>query len=136
MTIVAEATRMATPTFGAPVIEGELVPIDLDALQISTPTDAPIDRAIGPAKPQFRVNWHMVLVGTGTALVLSIAGLVVYEVVQLVLAIVRAVEEFGHWLHVNGPSILGVGALVLLVLIFCGGGVATCAGIHCGGCKG
>lgn len=130
MTIVAEATRVATPTFGAPVIEGELVPIDLDALQ---PTPTPITT---PVKSQFRVNWHLVLIGTGTALVLSIAALVVYEVVQLILAVVHAVEEFGHWVHANGPTIGGVAILGTLALIFCGGTAAKCAGIHCGGCKG
>lgn len=132
MTIVAEATRLARPAFRAPVIEGELVPVDLDALQRRiTYTVKEV-----PAKPSREINWPLVLTVTAYTLGLSIIGVLVYGIVQIVLAVARAVEEFGHWMSVNGPHILGIGALALLALLFCGGSAAKCAGIHCGGCRG
>jgi hypothetical protein len=60
---------------------------------------------------------------------LSITATVIYGVIQITLAI-------GSWFHAHGAT-LGAIAVLIMVLMFCGGATAAkCTGIHCGGCKG
>lgn len=62
----------------------------------------------------------------------ALAGLV-WVIVLAVLAIVAAVTAAIAWVQAHAVLII-VGAVVLLLL--CCGGAASCAGLHCGGCRG
>ena len=59
----------------------------------------------------------------------SITATVIYDVIQITLAI-------GQWFHAHGAT-LGAIAALIIALMLCGGATAAqCTGIHCGGCKG
>jgi hypothetical protein len=59
---------------------------------------------------------------------LSITATVVYGAIQIILTV-------GAWLHANAPTIGGVIALIILVILCGGAKAAQCAGFHCGGCQ-
>lgn len=82
------------------------------------------------------VNPRPYLVGAAVLLGGSVVALVVYGVVQLVLAVVHAVQAADQWVSANSGTLEGIALLVVLVLIFGGGAAVKCGGIHCGGCKG
>lgn len=59
------------------------------------------------------------------------ATAVVLAVVALVTTVVGAIAAALAWVSANLALILAVGVALVLVL----GGGATCAGLHCGGCR-
>lgn len=123
-----------------PVIEGELVPVDLDAVQDAMSTalvpysPALLQESLPPTLRQgILEDPYWLLMGIGSALALGIVGTAIYGIIQVAIAV-------EGWWSANGHTVASTagGVLVLVVLLaLCGGGaVAKCGGIHCGGCKG
>lgn len=133
--------RVVTPLIPLPRgRDGEIVPINLDALPAETRTVnilivSPVPN-IAPVEPKRSLlrktldDPYWVLISITTVLVLSIVSLIVYGVIQVVLT----VEE---WLAENMHTIVSGGATVaiILILLSLGGGGAVCAGLHCAGCR-
>lgn len=123
--------------FALPILDAELVPIDLDSLPEQTrktdllPYVAPTPY-IEPKRGLIRRaidDPFWVLVTVGGSIALAIVGTVIYGIIQIVLAVVE-------FLNTYGAQIGGGAIAIILALILCGGGGAVCAGIHCAGCKG
>lgn len=123
--------------FTLPIIDAEIVAIDLDALpeQRRTQELQPYVAPIPYVKPKRGLirraidDPFWILMGITGSLVLAIVGTIIYGVIQIVLGVVAFLNEWG--------ATIGGGAVaVILALILCGGGTAVCAGIHCAGCKG
>lgn len=120
-----------------PILEGEIVPVDLDALQpVPVPSTLPaIPEPLWPTRVEPKRSLirrtiddpYWILVTAGSVLAVAIVGTVVYGVIQIDLAIAAF---FALW----GATIGGFGILLILLVLF-GGGSAACAGLHCGGCK-
>jgi hypothetical protein len=90
-----------------------------EVLAIAARVDA--DEAAAP--------WRDYLLPVAGGLVaLVVGGLLVWLVVLGVAALVGAVAAVASWISTFWP-------LALVGLLFLGGG-ATCAGLHCGGCRG
>lgn len=119
------------------VIDGELVPLDLDEIQRpfvpceQLPALAPEVARDRPGRLRLLIeDPYWVLYSVTVALGVGIAGTALYGIVEIAISVYRFFATYGQ-------SIASV-AVLLLVLLVCGGGrkVAKCAGLHCGGCKG
>lgn len=141
-----ESTAAVFPV--PPILDGEVVAVDLDALQDRVPSRIrPASRLVSAyaqspiptiVKSKHRLLQRVIddpywlLMSLAIGLGLSIVGIAIYGVIQVGMAI-------RDWWMSNGHTVVSateVVILIIVVLALCGGGAAKCAGIHCGGCKG
>ncbi|MGH8919379.1 MAG: hypothetical protein ACRD0H_13805 [Actinomycetes bacterium] len=129
------------------LVNGPLAPV-LAVAEIVSIAPLPLVPTTDPARERvsrrkrlraMRVRWDIVARVLAVLLALGLAVLVVWAVtilvmagVALVVTVLAAIGAAIAWVHAH----LAVLAFTGVVLFLClGGGVATCAGVHCGGCR-
>lgn len=134
--------RVITPLIPLPRSRvGEIVPINLDALPAETQTInilivSPSRPTIAPVEPKRSLlrktldDPYWALISIAAALSIGIVTLIVYGVIQIVLAVEAWLAENMHTIVSGGATVL-----IILVLLSLGGGGAVCAGLHCAGCR-
>lgn len=122
-----------------PAEQGAMSPLVVDGEVITSidtiPTDSRYDTDATPAWEPKRTllrrvidDPYWILMTLAAVIGLSIIATVVYGAIQIILTV-------GAWLHANAPTIGGVIALIILVMLCGGAKAAQCAGVHCGGCR-
>ena len=118
---------------GSPlVVDGEVITSTLTVPAPRKNTDATAVPVIEPKRSVLRraiEDPYWILMTLMAALGLSITTMVIYGVIQIMLAV-------AEWVSVHGTTIAAITTLII-VLAICGGATAAkCTGIHCRGCQG
>lgn len=125
-------TRQAAIAMHAPVVRAHAQVLDVRPL-------ASIAARLSWKARVRRVRWDIVLRVLAGLLLLGVAGLAVWglvllviAVVNLVMAVAAAVAAAVVWVQAH-MGLLIVAAVVIFLCL--GSGAAKCAGMHCGGCR-
>jgi len=133
------ARPSSTPLTRPPVLR--VVPGDL--VPSRTVDTAPVRRRhwyVRPPLPHRGPDWGRVAAWTfgllaGAAAIAGLVWLLVLAVAELVAILTALVALVVAWVQANWVWLV-LGAIAVLVLLVRLGGSSSCAGLHCGGCRG
>lgn len=119
------------------VIDGELVPLDVDEIQrpfvACEQLPALPSRVVRDRPGRLRLlleDPYWLLYGVAVTVPLAIVATLAYGLAEIVISVYRFFAEYGQ-------SLASIAVVIIIALVLGGGRkVAKCAGVHCGGCKG